>query len=369
MSQRGHIRRMGRVYWLRLRRVLEPGGPCKRISIRLGDITDLPNRTAARAAADRWIAANLPEQLHAGKPVEWSTEWCDRYVNCYLAMQSQGTRRSQTSIVNRHLRHAFPGPVHGVTPARVQEWLFEMQAAGVAAATLDSWFRVLRRMLRVAKAEGVAALPPTAGAMLLPKQATVAAPPRQKAFTLNEVSRILEAAVDPYRTAFALATFAGLRTGEVLGLQWHLVDLVRGSIEVRQQAVDRSLVVLKTRGSRATLPTATPLLAFLRAYRETWQPNEAGLLFAHADGRAWTGAELRAALHELLERLGIPRKGMHAFRHACALAMADASVNPETMRRALRHSSLQVTALYLSATPEDIAAALARGAEFRDART
>lgn len=359
--QRGHVRRVGRVWWLVLRCTLEPGGPRKRMSVRLGNITELPNKSAARASADRWIEVKFPKELHPGTPMEWDA-LCDRYIDCHLAMQSQGTRRSQTSIITRHWRPAFSGRVDAITKAQVQQVLFEMQAAGVAAATIDARFRVLRRVLRAAKAEGLAVVPLAAGDVLLPKQATVSAAPRQKAFTHDEVARILEAAVDPHRTAFALARYIGLRTGEVLGLQWHLVNLERGYVEVRQQAVDRQLRVLKTKGSRAILPSPTPLLALLRAYRAAWQPNEADLLFAHVDGRPWAAHELREALHELLERLGIPRKGMHAFRHGLALAMADAAVNPETMRRALRHSSLQVTSIYLSATPEDVAAALARGA-------
>lgn len=41
---------------------------------------------------------------------------------------------------------------------------------------------------------------------------------------------------------------------------------------------------------------------------------------------------------------------------------AGRGVNPETLRRAMRHSSLRVTALYLSVSAEDIAAGLVRGA-------
>jgi integrase len=360
-QQRGHLRREGRTWRLELRQASEPGGPRRRRSVRLGSTAEMPTRAAARRAADRWLDRMSPRQFHAGTVLEWSA-WCDRYVDRCLPMLSKGSRTTQTSIVERHLRQAFPGPVHEVTAARVQTFLVEQRKAGAAPSSIRSRFAVLRRMLRQAAAEGLAAPPLAASAVTLPKDDRVHAAVRAKAFTPEEARRIREAATEPDSLAYELALFVGLRAGEVLGLEWSAIDLEIGTLEVRQQAVDGTIRPLKSRDSKATLRAPAPLLARLRAYRETWHPNPAGLLFADEEGRAWHAAALRGRLHALLEQLGIPRRGLHAFRHCCALSMARAGCNPEVIRRALRHSSLAITAIYLSAAPEDVALGLEQAA-------
>lgn len=361
-GQRGHVRREGRSWRLVLRRSSEPGSRPRRFSVRLGSVAELPTRATARRAADRWLERNDSRRLHAGTVLEWAA-WCDRYVDRTLRLRSTGTRTTQASIISRHLRPAFAGrPVHEITLEAVQEFVRDQARAGVAPATVRARFNLLAGMLRQAAADGLAVAPPRASSIEFPKDERVHSSVTQKAFTPEEVRRILEAATDPERTAYALARFAGLRAGEVLGLAWASIDLERGLLTIRQQALGGDIRPLKTRGSKATLGAPAALVASLRAYREAWRPNPGGFLFADDDGRPLTGATLRRSLHDLLERLGIRRRGMHAFRHACALAMANAGCSPEVIRRAMRHSTLKETAIYLSASPEDIAAGLERAA-------
>ena len=126
--------------------------------------------------------------------------------------------------------------------------------------------------------------------------------------------------------------------------------------------LDGEVRPFKTKGSAAVLQAPPGLLAALNEYAATYPDQCDGFLFKGRDGHPETSQELRERLHGYLDRLGIRQRGLHGFRHACALGMADQGVNPEVIRRAMRHSSLRVTAIYLSAAPEDIAAGLARGA-------
>lgn len=360
---RGHIRRERRT-WRLIVPVRQPDGSKRIASVRLGSTDELPTKTAAREAADRWLRANLPGEMHAGRAMDWGAA-CDRYIATALAMQGTRTRATQTSIVDTHLRPAFSGPLHGITPAKVQQFVYDQTTAGVAPATVKARFSVLRRMLKHAAADGLAVVPPSVPGVTLPKMEPVQAAVRAKAFTDAECWRILAAAPLRDRTAYALARFAGLRVSELLGLTWSLIDLRTGAIEVRQQAIDGQLVVLKSKSSKATLQAPPQLLELLVEYRSVWHPNAGQFLFATTDDKPEDAPALRERLYALLEELGLPRRGVHGFRHACALGMADSSVNPEAIRRGMRHSSLRTTAIYLSAAPEDIAAALARGASLK----
>lgn len=361
MRQRGTLRLDHRTWRLKIRRKDE-SGVLSQTWVRLGTTDELPTRAAARRAADRYLDTVDPRELNPGTPMRWM-DYCDRYVDRWLAMHAQGTRATQESIISSHLRSAFGDcAVHEITPDRVQDFIVEQRKAEVAPSTIGARFAVLRRMLRQAIVEGLAARPPSSSVVTLPKDEAVNAIVRQKAFTNAECERIFGGAARRDTLAFALGRYLGLRASEILGLAWPLVDLEAGTVHVRQQALDGEIRPLKTKGSVALLQAPAEILWRLKDYRQWWEPNAGEYLFADAEGRPETAQALRERLHDLLDALGIRRRGLHGFRHACALGMADAGCSPEVIRRAMRHSSLRVTAIYLSASAEDIAAGLARGA-------
>jgi len=364
MRSAGHVRREGRVWRLYFRAARAPGQRRRQVSVRLGDVRELRSAAAARRAADRFLARADPRELHAGMVMAWST-WCEIYEARHLALLARGSRATRSSIIRCHLA-AAPAlrelELHRIDEAVVQAFILEQHAAGAAASTVRARFALLRTMLRTAAAAGLAVTPPRADRLRFPRDEAAPASIRAKAFTPAECAAILEAAQDPLRTAIALARFAGLRASEICGLGWDAVDLAGGLLEIRQQALDGAIRPLKSRSSRATLRAPAPLQVRLRAWREAWPANPAGLLFAAEDGAPLDADVLRRQLHRLLEELGIPRRGLHGFRHACALAMARAGANPEAMRRAMRHAGIRTTSIYLSAAPEDVAAALAAAA-------
>jgi integrase len=53
-----------------------------------------------------------------------------------------------------------------------------------------------------------------------------------RAFTAEQAGAILDLAQDPWRTMFAIAAYAGLRAGKILGLSVEDLDLARGVLKV-----------------------------------------------------------------------------------------------------------------------------------------
>ncbi len=362
MRQRGSLKLRHNNWSLQLRSK-DADGVVHWKSIRLGSKTEFPTKAAARRAADRYLDHADPKELNPGETMAWS-KWCDRFIDYHLGMQAKGTRTTKGSIIEAHLRHAFEGPLHKIDRARVQDWVVVQRKSGAAAATIAARIATLRRMLRVAAAEGLAVTPFTLDQLELPKDEEISQAVLRKAFTHDEFLQIRHASTQRDATAYALGRYVGLRGSEVCGLSWDLINLGTGAITVRQQALDGQLRPLKSKGSAQVLQAPVMLLNQLRTYRESWGacPNPGRFLFADTAGRPETSQALRKRLHATLERLGIRRRGLHGFRHLCAIAMAEAGVNPETIRRAMRHSSLRITALYLTVSPEDISAGLATGA-------
>ena len=359
--QRGHITRVGNVWRLRVRRVPAIGHAPRRVSLRLGTVRELPTAATARRAADRLLEQLEPKVRTAATAVSWSA-WCDVYQARHLVMLARGTRSTRTSIIDRHLRGApafRERLLHQIELPDCQRFVTDQCIAGVASSTVRSHFALVRRMLRAAAIEGLAAHPPRADQIQFPRDDIVRSTIRSKAFSPDEVRGILATAEDPLRIACQLARGLGLRASEVVGLTWSCIDLEAGTVDVRQQALDGVLRPLKSKASQAVLLLPAQLVDDLRRYRSTWRTNPGGFLFADQAGERPMDAQLmRRRLQRLLKELGLPQRGFHGLRHALALALADAAVGPETLRRVMRHASLRVTAVYLSTTSEDIASAI-----------
>ncbi len=180
---------------------------------------------------------------------------------------------------------------------------------------------------------------------------------RVRSFTHAEALRFLEAAEQHRLYAlWAVALAMGLRRGEALGLAWADVDLDGGRLTVRQalHRVDGQLRLdpVKTDASVAVLPIPAPLVNVLKAHRKRqleerlaagsrWR--ETGLVFTTAHGGFVEPRNANRMFHDLCTKANVPQLRVHDLRHSCATLLFTMGVQPATVQRILRHSSITVT--------------------------
>jgi integrase len=175
-----------------------------------------------------------------------------------------------------------------------------------------------------------------------------------RSFTRPEALRFLEAAEQHRLYAlWAVALAMGLRRGEALGLAWADVDLEEGRLTVRQalHRVDGQLRLdpVKTDASVAVLPIPDPLVTILRAHR-TRQLQErfaagarwrvTGLVFTTALGGFIEPRNANRVYRSLCQKANVPQLRVHDLRHSCATLLFTMGVQPATVQRILRHSSI-----------------------------
>jgi hypothetical protein len=157
----------------------------------------------------------------------------------------------------------------------------------------------------------------------------------------------LTIAPEPYRTMFAIAAMTGLRVGEVVGLQKEDLDFVRGVINVRRSAWYGRVQTVKSKASAAPVSLSDALATLLRAYLSDWKPNPEGFLFLNRNGRPFAANKVvEFGLWPVLDKLNLPRAGMHAFRHCHASLLMDVGANPTVTRDQMRQSDSKVTMAY-----------------------
>lgn len=163
-------------------------------------------------------------------------------------------------------------------------------------------------------------------------------------FTVEQLQTILTIAEEPWRTLFCILSLEGLRAGEALGLQWGDIDLDRQLLHVRRSAWYGKIQTVKSQASETVLPIPTALNTILKDYLAQWKPNPQGFLFVTRNGRPPSSNKVvEYRLWTILDALGIPRCGLHAFRHTHTALLLDSGATPKVVQRQLRHSDARTT--------------------------
>ena len=143
----------------------------------------------------------------------------------------------------------------------------------------------------------------------------------------------------------AVALWAGLRLGEVLGLRWADVDLDARVIAVRRALQRRGgisrLVEPKSRTSRRTVPMPQPLADVLTHLRPA-QFVADGLVF-NVGGDPIEPTGLSHRFTNALRRAGLRPRRFHDLRHAHAGLLLLSGADIKVVSAALGHASISLT--------------------------
>ena len=176
---------------------------------------------------------------------------------------------------------------------------------------------------------------------------------RRPACTLtpNEIGALLAAAREPYRTIFTVAIFAGLRSGEIRGLQWHDIDLANRRLHIRRQAQNGRLVPPKTSSAVRDVALIDPLPNTLERYRARRPPLSGGSLLFLDKGAPLRSPRLCYALRRTAARAGLeqspedPLLRFHDLRHTYASILIAARADVAFIARQLGHATPATTLL------------------------
>ena len=182
---------------------------------------------------------------------------------------------------------------------------------------------------------------------------------------------------EPASTAFAVAAYAGLRRGEIEGLEWP--DYRDGELHVTRSIVNGQASTPKTTISSAPVPVIRPLAERLEMHRLRSGNPEVGPIFRtsavtkeHPNGTPLSmhnlqsrmmGPALNRCLHCGLSE-GLPHlhakdcsgyerdqsspewKGFHAARRGLGSNLYRLGVHEKVIQKILRHSNVATTTTY-----------------------
>ena len=255
--------------------------------------------------------------------------WMETWLDTFCTGLKPLTVSAYNTAMKTHIVPAFGAmPVQELKGIHVQKLFNDMLEAGKSPKTVKNTAAILHKALSVAVKQGYIAANPCEAAEV-PKVTRHEIKP----LTDAEIPVFLAAIEDhPFRNAYGLCLFAGLREGECLGLTWDCVDFDRGRITVRQQLQKSRTesgtyrIVSSTKSGKVRV-IEPPVVAFdyLRSERTRQVENRlrAGKLWDNAQDLVFTNPlgghvvieTFRRNFKRLAASMGRPDLRPHDLRH------------------------------------------------------
>jgi len=218
----------------------------------------------------------------------------------------------------------------------LQDLADRLVAKGLAASTVGMAFVPLKAIYRRAANRGEVAVNPCTGLDLPAIRSG-----RDRIADPAEAAALLAALPEQDRPLWAMAMYAGLRRGEIMGLRWSDVDLRAGVIHVERSwdAVEGP-VGPKSQKGRRRVPIATDLRDYLVALK--LRTGGQGLVFGEGE-RPFRPDQVRLRAEAAWKEAALQRITLHECRHTFASLMIAAGVNAKSLSEYMGHANIAIT--------------------------
>lgn len=167
-------------------------------------------------------------------------------------------------------------------------------------------------------------------------------PEETYAYNLVQILRILDVLPLFPKAVVATAAFAGLREGELRGLEWP--DYTGFQLAVNRSVWKAVVNQPKTRASRQPVPVIPKLAKILDEYRASIHGPATGVIFHNGSGEHLDMDKLaQRVIRPVVKAIGLPWYGWHGFRRGIASNLYELGANEKIVQRILRHANPHVT--------------------------
>ena len=247
----------------------------------------------------------------------------------------------------------------------VLDWFDRLEADGLAASTIHSYWLQLRTFLNFL--EKIEAIEPQANPVLFinkleaapenPDLPPVAFPPEDTAAIFGHLNQIIYNGGSEAARREAIRNLALLRFAYVTGIR----EAAIAALPLTALSLRRRCVIIPAEFNKSKkiqeVYFDTQVKADLRAWLDIRpQRDNVQNIFVSLRGRvgdAMTPKAIYCILQRVCDAAGVERRKFHALRHSSALDALDTGISIEKVQRQLGHASLTTTMKYLRGRDED----------------
>ncbi|MDU0968686.1 MAG: tyrosine recombinase XerC [Actinomycetaceae bacterium] len=272
---------------------------------------------------------------------------------------SDNTQRGYRADISDFLNHGSGPLADQLTLSAARAWLADLTRAGAQASSISRKLAALRVFSRWASDHGYCDHDFTAR-LRNPRVATQL----PDILTIEQTERLLSLAEeeaadgDPQAlrdlACFSLMYDSGMRVGELVGLRLDAVDFEHRTARVFGKGAKERVVPFGPYSARA-------MDRWIAEGRGQYsRPGSPPTVFLGARGGALSSKVVRANLHRLCARAGVPDISPHGLRHSMATHMVSAGADLRVVQEILGHKALTTTQRYTHVDAERLYGAFAQ---------
>jgi integrase len=309
---------------------------------------------SSKSGAKAWGEQRQSELLARGKQIKEEVkrkavptleEFVPRFIEGYARANRQkpSTIISKESVLRIYLVPRFgQRRLDTLTHEDIQRLKADLKE--LSTKTVNNVLTVFSKLLKVAVEWGVLdKLPVTIKLLKAPK-------PTMSFYDFEEYERLVEAASKldwRIQAMVLLGGDAGLRSGEILALEWTDVDFRRGHLHIRQSEWQGHVTTPKG-GRDRRVPMTKRLAALLAANRHLKGPR----VLYRDNGQPATRAAVSRWMAKAQKRAGLPvTRALHVLRHTFCSRLAMRGAPAKAIQELAGHENLSTTQRYMHLSP------------------
>lgn len=315
-----------------------------------------------------WIAeaVYIDEHSDISMPADMLVDsWFEYWISIKKKTVRPNTVRNYAERYEHNIKSVIGKmPLSEVKPLHCQKIFYDMAEQEYKTSTIYQTRVALYNMFEFAKENEVLINNPCKRSL----KSDMGAPVKKKvALTRDVQKQFLEAAVgQSYENQYRFILQTGLRTGELVGLQWADINFetktmqISRSMEYRYSTKEWNIGEPKSQAGYRTIPLTDEAVSILlnqkkknqelKEISEEWKE----IVFLCRKGTPVKNSTYDAGLNKICDKAGIPRFSMHLLRHTFATRCIEANMKPKTLQMLLGHSNISITMnLYVHTTEEE----------------
>jgi len=312
-----------------------------------------------RAEAEKTLAAAVADR-HRGNWIDprdgrvTFEAYSQRWLHERTTLRPR-TRELYEGLLRLHIVPFFAlRELGSITPPMVRQWHAEMSRADrPGPVTVAKCYRLLRTIFNTAAADDLIAKNPC-----VLKGAGVERSPERPVATIADVDRLVSIAPPHLKALILMATYTGLRLGELSALTRQNLDFESLVVTVVASASDlrdgtRIVGEPKSAAGRRRVAIPDAISGAVREHLDTYaEPGPEGLVFVGPKGGPLRRGNFSGVWRSIVCQAGLEHLHFHDLRHTGNTLAAMTGASTKELMTRMGHSSTRAALGYQHATEE-----------------